>query len=77
MIKYRCLTKDMKLINADEIVLKELHLGDILETQDGLCYKVIKRQLFQIAEDLVRCELIVKEVSNYKILNFNKFKKLI
>lgn len=77
MIKYRCVTKDMKLINADEIILKELHLGDILETQDGLCYKVIKRQLFQIAEDLVRCELIVKEVSNYKISNFNKCKEFI
>ena len=77
MIKYRCLTKDMKLINADDIVLRELHLGDILETQDGLCYKVIKRQLFQISEDLIRCELIVKEVSNYKILNFNKCKEFI
>jgi len=47
--------------------LKELRLGDILEIKDGTCYKVIKRQLFQISETLIRCELIVKEVGNYKI----------
>lgn len=66
-MKYKCLTKNMEVINADDIVLKELNLGDILEIKDGRCYKVIKRQFFQISENLVRCELIVKEVSNYKI----------
>ena len=66
-MKYRCITKNMEVIQADDVVLKELRLGDILEIKDGTCYKVIKRQLFQISETLIRCELIVKEVGNYKI----------
>lgn len=71
-MKYRCITKDMQVINVDDIILKELRLGDILETRDGYCYKVIKRQFYQISETLVRCELVVKEVSNYKIKYLRK-----
>ena len=74
-MKYRCITKDMQVINADDIILKELQLGDILETKDGYCYKVIKRQFYQISETLVRCELVVKEVSNYKIKYLSKKSK--
>jgi hypothetical protein len=74
-MKYRCITKNMEIINVDDVVLKELHVGDILETRDGDCYKVLKRQLFQIDETLVRCELIVKKVSNYKILYIRKNSK--
>ena len=66
-MKYRCITKNMEIIQVDDVILKELRLGDILEIKDGTCYKVIKRQLFQVSENLIRCELIVKEVRNYKI----------
>ena len=75
MTEYTCMTKDGKnlnILNVNDIVLKELKVGDILETHEGYCYKVIKRQFKQIDETKITCDLLVKEVSNFKILFMKK-----
>ena len=75
MTEYTCMTKDGKNLNilkVDDIILKELKVDDILETNDGYCYKVIKRQFKQIDETKITCDLLVKEVRNFKILFMKK-----
>lgn len=67
MIEYRCYTKNVGIIMADDVILKELRLGDIMLTKDGCRYKVIERELYQIDETLIRCNLTVKKVGCYKI----------